>query len=182
MLDWKTAESKERLLASVIASLLPAKLDYHKIAEMYGQQASYIAIENRFRAIRKTADQLYEEARKVAVLVCHSIHTNMSFSMEVDNLVTTANEGKPAKKASAAKKDKSTGVISGKVTKTKAKSTKSKNLSKAAKLEEHILAEESPNGHDDNSDNLENGQDHEHGGLDLGNYGISAEDLYDDEE
>lgn len=59
-IDWNNKDSFKRLLAAMVAAQ-DMKLNYTKIATMYGQGATYDAIEGHFRKIRKEATQLREE-------------------------------------------------------------------------------------------------------------------------
>ncbi|KAI9725844.1 MAG: hypothetical protein M1828_002473 [Chrysothrix sp. TS-e1954] len=61
-IDWKSQESFSRLLAAVVASQPDMKLNYKKIAEMFGNGATYDAIEGRFRIVRKDAMSLRSQA------------------------------------------------------------------------------------------------------------------------
>ncbi|GES58706.1 hypothetical protein ATEIFO6365_0004085700 [Aspergillus terreus] len=63
MVNWKTQESTDRLFASIIAAHPGLKLDYNTMAAMFGQGATYDAIEGRFRRYRKMAEELKAEAR-----------------------------------------------------------------------------------------------------------------------
>lgn len=62
VVNWKTAESQERLLACVVASFLPAKVDCNKVAKLFGQDVTAGAIGFQFQAIRKMAGKLVEGA------------------------------------------------------------------------------------------------------------------------
>ncbi|KAL5365235.1 hypothetical protein BJX96DRAFT_179660 [Aspergillus floccosus] len=64
MVNWKTQESTDRLFASIIAAHPGLKLDYNAMAAMFGQGATYDAIEGRFRRYRKMAEELKAEARE----------------------------------------------------------------------------------------------------------------------
>ncbi|MCJ1462307.1 hypothetical protein MMC07_000907 [Pseudocyphellaria aurata] len=59
-IDWNNKDSFKRLLAAMVAAQ-DMKLNYSKIAMMYGQGATYDAIEGHFRKIKKDAVQLREE-------------------------------------------------------------------------------------------------------------------------
>ncbi|KAL8993100.1 MAG: hypothetical protein Q9169_006602 [Polycauliona sp. 2 TL-2023] len=58
--NWKDPKAFERLLAAMVAAQ-EMKLDYRKIASMYGEGATYDAIEGRFRIIKKEASKLLAE-------------------------------------------------------------------------------------------------------------------------
>ncbi|KAL8806889.1 MAG: hypothetical protein Q9182_001018 [Xanthomendoza sp. 2 TL-2023] len=58
--NWKDPKAFERLLAAMVAAQ-EMKLDYRKIATMYGQGATYDAVEGRFRIIKKEAEKLLKE-------------------------------------------------------------------------------------------------------------------------
>ncbi|KAB8342783.1 hypothetical protein FH972_022381 [Carpinus fangiana] len=59
-IDWKSPDSYTRLLAAMVAAQ-DMKLNYKKIADMYGEGATYDSIEGRFRIIKKEAAKLKEE-------------------------------------------------------------------------------------------------------------------------
>ncbi|KAL8764486.1 MAG: hypothetical protein Q9203_005901 [Teloschistes exilis] len=59
-INWKNPKAFERLIAAVIAAH-DLKLDYRRIATMYGQGATYDAVEGRFRVFRKEAAKLQQE-------------------------------------------------------------------------------------------------------------------------
>ncbi|KAL8676940.1 MAG: hypothetical protein Q9186_006595 [Xanthomendoza sp. 1 TL-2023] len=58
--NWKDHKAFERLLAAMVAAQ-EMKLDYRRIATMYGQDATYDSIEGRFRIIKKQAQTLLSE-------------------------------------------------------------------------------------------------------------------------
>lgn len=58
--NWKDPEAFTRLLAAMVAAQ-DMKLDYKKIATMYGNGATYDSIEGRFRIIKKEATALKAE-------------------------------------------------------------------------------------------------------------------------
>ncbi|KAI4121021.1 MAG: hypothetical protein LQ338_006608 [Usnochroma carphineum] len=58
--NWKDSKAFERLLAAMVAAQ-DMKLDYRKIATMYGEGATYDAIEGRFRIIKRQAAKLVAE-------------------------------------------------------------------------------------------------------------------------
>ncbi|KAE8165579.1 hypothetical protein BDV40DRAFT_297285 [Aspergillus tamarii] len=62
VVNWKNHESTERLIGSLLAAHPDLKLDYHAMAVMFGQGATYDSIESRFRRYRKAADELRDEA------------------------------------------------------------------------------------------------------------------------
>ena len=59
-IDWNTKESYQRLLAAVYAAS-PQNHNYRRIASMFGQGATYDAIEGRFRKIKAEGDKLRRE-------------------------------------------------------------------------------------------------------------------------
>ncbi|KAI9652400.1 MAG: hypothetical protein M1831_006809 [Alyxoria varia] len=59
-IDWKSPESYSRLLAAMVAAQ-DMKLNYKKIADMFGEGATYDAIEGRFRIIKREAQKLKGE-------------------------------------------------------------------------------------------------------------------------
>lgn len=81
MVNWKSADSTDRLVASLVAAHpslrvrcpnpppsptnppRPNQIDYHAMSLVYGQGATYDAIEGRFRCYRKMADDLRAEAQ-----------------------------------------------------------------------------------------------------------------------
>ncbi|KAL8847532.1 MAG: hypothetical protein Q9221_007432 [Calogaya cf. arnoldii] len=58
--NWNDPKAFKRLLAAMVAAQ-DMKLDYRKIASMYGEGATYDAIEGRFRIIKKEAAKLLAE-------------------------------------------------------------------------------------------------------------------------
>ncbi|KAL9073463.1 MAG: hypothetical protein Q9161_002884 [Pseudevernia consocians] len=58
--NWKDPDAFTRLLAAMVAAQ-DMKLDYRKIASMYGNGATYDSIEGRFRIIKKDATALKAE-------------------------------------------------------------------------------------------------------------------------
>ncbi|PYH65441.1 uncharacterized protein BO88DRAFT_418553 [Aspergillus vadensis CBS 113365] len=62
MVNWKQAESADRLCAALVVAHPSLKLDYNAIAAYFGQGATYDAIQNRFRKVHTFADQLRQEA------------------------------------------------------------------------------------------------------------------------
>lgn len=58
--NWKDPDAFTRLLAAMVAAQ-DMKLDYRKIASMYGNGATYDSIEGRFRIIKKEAAALKAE-------------------------------------------------------------------------------------------------------------------------
>ena len=87
MVNWKSAEAKDRLIASLFAGNPGLKvhfphrpqpmheqpdhmlthtllqLDYNSMATMFGQGASYDSVEHQFRRFRKLADEMKAEAQ-----------------------------------------------------------------------------------------------------------------------
>ncbi|GIK02114.1 hypothetical protein Aspvir_006157 [Aspergillus viridinutans] len=62
MVNWKANESTDRLIAVLIAAHPGLKLEYQAMATLFGQGATYDAIEGRFRRYRKMADEVKAEA------------------------------------------------------------------------------------------------------------------------
>ncbi|RHZ65663.1 uncharacterized protein CDV56_107548 [Aspergillus thermomutatus] len=62
MVNWKANESTERLIAVLVAAHPGLKLEYQAMATLFGQGATYDAIEGRFRRYRKMADEIKAEA------------------------------------------------------------------------------------------------------------------------
>ncbi|KAE8368819.1 hypothetical protein BDV27DRAFT_153643 [Aspergillus caelatus] len=62
VVNWKNHESTDRLIGSLLAAHPDLKLDYHAMAVIFGQGATYDSIEGRFRRYRKIADELRDEA------------------------------------------------------------------------------------------------------------------------
>ncbi|KAF8245751.1 hypothetical protein K440DRAFT_633017 [Wilcoxina mikolae CBS 423.85] len=56
-----TAEKYQRLLAATIAAHPGMKLNYHAIATIFGEGATYDTIETRFRTVKATGKQLAAE-------------------------------------------------------------------------------------------------------------------------
>ncbi|PYH99947.1 hypothetical protein BO71DRAFT_368123 [Aspergillus ellipticus CBS 707.79] len=68
MVNWKVPEATDRLFAALIAAHTGLKLDYHAMAILFDQGATYDAIEGRFRKYRKLADELRQEANERGVI------------------------------------------------------------------------------------------------------------------
>ncbi|KAL2041775.1 hypothetical protein N7G274_005559 [Stereocaulon virgatum] len=104
--NWKEADAFTRLLAAMVAAQ-DMKLDYRKIATMYGKGATYDSIEGRFRIIKKEAAVLKSEidtgARPEAP------------ARGKDPNSTTSTPKKPKNTTSTPKKDK---TVSGRVSKS----------------------------------------------------------------
>ncbi|KAI9372154.1 hypothetical protein BJX61DRAFT_542979 [Aspergillus egyptiacus] len=64
MVNWKTPENIDRMVATLIAANPGTKLDYHAMAALFGQGATYDAIEGQFRKYRKKAEELKAEAEE----------------------------------------------------------------------------------------------------------------------
>ncbi|GAQ11553.1 hypothetical protein ALT_8874 [Aspergillus lentulus] len=62
MVNWKANESTDRLIAVLIAAHPGLKLEYQAMATLFGQGATYDAIEGRFRRYRKMADEVKADA------------------------------------------------------------------------------------------------------------------------
>ncbi|KAH1983670.1 hypothetical protein LV164_006840 [Aspergillus fumigatus] len=62
MVNWKASESTDRLIAVLIAAHPGLKLEYQAMATLFGQGATYDAIEGRFRRYRKMADDVKADA------------------------------------------------------------------------------------------------------------------------
>ncbi|KAF9886626.1 hypothetical protein FE257_011266 [Aspergillus nanangensis] len=67
MVNWKASDATDRLVAAMIAAHPSIKLDYKAMAVMFGQEATYDAIEGRFRRYRKMAEDLKAEASSQGV-------------------------------------------------------------------------------------------------------------------
>ncbi|KAF2433694.1 hypothetical protein EJ08DRAFT_676492 [Tothia fuscella] len=99
MVNWKSLESYERLLAAIVAAN-GGKVDFKLVAHYYGEGATYDAIEGRFRKAKKDAAALAEEAK--------------------DRPVPKSRSDKPASTVSPPRKKAANGngVKSGRVTKS----------------------------------------------------------------
>ncbi|KAF7118533.1 hypothetical protein CNMCM5793_008063 [Aspergillus hiratsukae] len=62
MVNWKANESTDHLIAVLIAAHPGLKLEYQAMATLFGQGATYDAIEGRFRRYRKMADEVKADA------------------------------------------------------------------------------------------------------------------------
>ncbi|KAE8152433.1 hypothetical protein BDV25DRAFT_137882 [Aspergillus avenaceus] len=63
MVKWTIPENTERLLAVILAANPSLKLDYHLMAAIFSNGATYDALQNHLRRYVKQAEQLREEAR-----------------------------------------------------------------------------------------------------------------------
>ncbi|KAF1933723.1 uncharacterized protein M421DRAFT_203609 [Didymella exigua CBS 183.55] len=59
-IQWKESGAKDRLLAAVIA--VSSNLDMNEVARLFGQGATYDAVEGQLRKAKKAAAALKEEA------------------------------------------------------------------------------------------------------------------------
>ncbi|KAL2868721.1 uncharacterized protein BJX67DRAFT_379672 [Aspergillus lucknowensis] len=64
MVNWKLMDNVHRVIAALLAANPGIKLDYHAMAALFGQGATYDSIEGQFRKFRKQADELRAEAEK----------------------------------------------------------------------------------------------------------------------
>ncbi|KAI9931486.1 hypothetical protein ASPWEDRAFT_169669 [Aspergillus wentii DTO 134E9] len=69
MVNWKADDATDRLIAALIAAHPGLKIDYAAIAAMFGQDATYDAVEGRFRRYRKMADDLRSDARTRGIAI-----------------------------------------------------------------------------------------------------------------
>ncbi|KAA8894507.1 hypothetical protein FN846DRAFT_762536, partial [Sphaerosporella brunnea] len=56
-----SAEKYQRLLAATVAAHPELKLNYNKIAAMFGEGTTYDSIETRYRQVKKQAKELQAE-------------------------------------------------------------------------------------------------------------------------
>ncbi|KAL8712746.1 MAG: hypothetical protein Q9220_002954 [cf. Caloplaca sp. 1 TL-2023] len=122
--NWKDAKAFERLLAAMVAAQ-EMKLDYRKIATMYGQGATYDAIEGRFRIIKKEAAVLIKEVengdRPPAPPRGQTTTAQSSFTTSDDGLSTPKKARKPRSTNITPRANKKDKVINGRVGKSPAK-------------------------------------------------------------
>ncbi|KAL9120806.1 MAG: hypothetical protein Q9187_002632 [Circinaria calcarea] len=117
---WRRADAYNRLLAALVASLdATIKIDYRKIAALYGREATYDSIEGRFRIIRKEAAQLREE---VATGIRPAEPPRGGPKKDKDDATEDDEEDEhPVKKVPKPRTPKQRGnVLAGRVSKTKA--------------------------------------------------------------
>ncbi|KAL4884401.1 hypothetical protein BJY04DRAFT_215370 [Aspergillus karnatakaensis] len=62
MVNWRDANNQYRLIAVLIASLPNTKLDYHMMAALFGQDATYDSIQYQFRGYKTMATEIRAEA------------------------------------------------------------------------------------------------------------------------
>ncbi|KAL8915140.1 MAG: hypothetical protein Q9172_006939 [Xanthocarpia lactea] len=128
--NWKDPKAFERLLAAIVAAQ-EMKLDYRKIASMYGEGATYDAIEGRFRIIRKEAQKLLaeiESGERPAAPPRGAI-TKSSSTTSGDEVTTPKKPRKPSSTNTTPRAKKFAGgekVLGGRVTKTTDSSPKKK--------------------------------------------------------
>ncbi|KAI9750823.1 MAG: hypothetical protein M1835_001338 [Candelina submexicana] len=143
--DWKKPEAYNRLLAAVMAAH-DMKLDYRKIASMYGEGATYDAIEGRFRIVKKEAQVLKEELESGVRAPAPARGQPVS-SNRTNGNASTSTTPKKARKGNGVKSESSSssisptkkaanqGVLSGRVTKSASSSAKGKKTHNNIKLE-----------------------------------------------
>ncbi|KAL9002840.1 MAG: hypothetical protein Q9188_004265 [Gyalolechia gomerana] len=132
--NWKDSKAFERLLAAMVAAQ-EMKLDYRKIATMYGEGATYDAIEGRFRIIKREAAKLLGEvesgARPAAPPRGSSNTAKSSFTTsedgDVNALITPKKARKPRSTNTTPRARKGDKVIAGRVTKAEGTSPVKKN-------------------------------------------------------
>lgn len=132
--NWKDPKAFERLLAAMVAAQ-EMKLDYRKIATMYGEGATYDAIEGRFRIIKREAAKLLAEVEsgaRPAALPRGSSNTakapvTKSEDGGVDALATPKKARKPRSTNATPRAKKTDKVIGGRITKNKDSSPTKKN-------------------------------------------------------
>ncbi|KAL8951817.1 MAG: hypothetical protein Q9222_002233 [Ikaeria aurantiellina] len=119
--NWKDPKAFERLLAAMVAAQ-EMKLDYRKIATMYGQGATYDAIEGRFRIIKKEAAVILKEvesgARPAAPSRGQPTTAQSSFTTSEDGLSTPKKARKPRSTNTTPRANKKDKVINGRVGKS----------------------------------------------------------------
>ncbi|KAL3454678.1 hypothetical protein BJX65DRAFT_301314 [Aspergillus insuetus] len=64
MVNWKSIENQQRLVATLLAANPGLKLDYPKMAAIFGQGATNDTIEYQFRKYRRQADELKRETAR----------------------------------------------------------------------------------------------------------------------
>ncbi|CEL06133.1 hypothetical protein ASPCAL07242 [Aspergillus calidoustus] len=67
MVNWKSIENQQRLVATLLAANPGLKLDYPRMAAIFGQGATYDTIEYQFRKYRRQAEELKREAARQGV-------------------------------------------------------------------------------------------------------------------
>ncbi|KAE8388309.1 hypothetical protein BDV23DRAFT_185529 [Aspergillus alliaceus] len=81
MVNWKSPESTDRLIAALLATHQGIKLDYHAMALLFDQGATFDALEARFRRYRKMADELKADAYNRGITdIPHNVGRNISVS------------------------------------------------------------------------------------------------------
>ncbi|CRG89787.1 hypothetical protein PISL3812_06826 [Talaromyces islandicus] len=66
MVNWKAPGANDRLMGALLAAHTEFKPNYHKIATVFGQGATYNSVEAQFRKYRKIADNLAKGAQENA--------------------------------------------------------------------------------------------------------------------
>ncbi|KAL8773859.1 MAG: hypothetical protein Q9209_001289 [Squamulea sp. 1 TL-2023] len=136
-INWKDAEAFKRLLAAQVAAQ-DMKLDYRKIAHMYGQGATYDAIEGRYRIIKKDAAELLAEAetgeRPIPPARGSTSNTAKSSTTFDEDIATPKKPRAPRSATTTPRAKKTVGgnkVVGGRVTKSTESSPKKKNMTGA---------------------------------------------------
>lgn len=129
-IDWNSKESYQRLLAAVYAAS-PQNHNYRQIAYMFGQGATYDAIEGRFRKIKAEAQTLKQEVEN-------------GERPEPPPKATGSVQSTPKKKrATNAGAAADQGVRAGRVTKSKGGAGGGRGKKKAAAVQDVETSEES---------------------------------------
>ncbi|KAK0508182.1 hypothetical protein JMJ35_009266 [Cladonia borealis] len=130
--NWKAEDAYTRLLAAIVAAN-DLKLDYRKIATMYGNGATYDSIEGRFRIIRKEAAVMKAEVESGTRPAAPPRNANAAGS--------NSGQTTPKKPKTATKKDKTlTGRVSKSNTSTPPKKNGNGDLASVIKQEQDSTA------------------------------------------
>ncbi|KAI4147930.1 MAG: hypothetical protein LQ340_005310 [Diploschistes diacapsis] len=143
--NWKDPDTNEKLMAAMVA----AQINYHAIARYFGDGTTYSAVENRFRRVRKMAEEMRAAVDRgqatpivdrVRPAASYRVQPNPNGSSSGDNVQAAKGNGQAStgtkRSGTGQKKQKTSAtgdaVISGRVSKSKSKSiTPTANRKKA---------------------------------------------------
>ncbi|BCR84432.1 uncharacterized protein ACHE_11834A [Aspergillus chevalieri] len=106
MVNWRAADAKDRLFASLLASHPTLKLDYHTMTAIYGEGATYDAVEKQFRRYRKMANDLRTGAQARGVNIDGPVPRTPRGSRNRASGLASASASKSKSNSSAAKNKK----------------------------------------------------------------------------
>ncbi|KAL2812115.1 hypothetical protein BJX63DRAFT_432926 [Aspergillus granulosus] len=146
MVNWKSNDNQQRLIATLLVANPGLKLDYLKMAALFGQGATYYTIKSQFRKYREQAKDLKKEAAQQGISFAENSHeratgfASASASPMTPRAPRTGARGEVMKSSSSAGKGKkgsaSASKATGSPTKGGPKSDAGENLIEAIFVED----------------------------------------------